>query len=184
MFLKTIKNSFLRLGRMLHARENREAFWEILKFTNVVAATMFLVSHDLYHQLFFLGCPNNSPFCTSAHFTRALFIMPDPPPHRRSIFISYDTNPIYSWMERSTVRVKCTVEPSVSGHPWGQKTCPFIKRGVRLWEVKNEAGYITECLLTRGFRRISQKHSTKTPASPRIQSLTLRLTTRPPGLAH
>ena len=30
-----------------------------------------------------------------------------------------------------------TVEPHVSGHPWGQKKCPLRGGGVRLWEVKN-----------------------------------------------
>ena len=30
-----------------------------------------------------------------------------------------------------------TVEPPVSGHPWDQKKCLLIRRGVRLWEVKN-----------------------------------------------
>ena len=38
-------------------------------------------------------------------------------------------------MSRLTL-ILCTVEPPISRHPRDQKKCP-LKRGVRLWEVKN-----------------------------------------------
>ena len=57
--------------------------------------------------------------------------------------------------------VSSWVKPPVSGHPWGQKKCPF-KRGVCLWEVKNvvfvcswendQVSAYERCPPTRGVR--------------------------------